>query len=275
MKISIVTPIYNNIELCDATINSIIDNTYYKYEYILVDCHSPDIRSRDLIREIAKANKNIKILDLGYNLGCHEAINKGFEQSQGDYLIKLDDDTRIITKDWDKHIIELFEKYNNNEIKKLAFIAPNCNVRHGATIEYISKYNFEKIVDGIIGFSCIIIPKKIFKKFGPLAPSSPGSENRLYGGEELYYANIAKANNMDFGYYLNVTVEHADNTFRDPDYILWKLMYGFWGIINIDLVSLKNRPDLLKLGYLRLIKNELNNNWLRELGIRRMNELGN
>ena len=60
--ISIITPFYNSGGTIEETANSILNQTYPFFEWIIVDDGSKDKKSLKKLDEIAKKDKRIKVL---------------------------------------------------------------------------------------------------------------------------------------------------------------------------------------------------------------------
>jgi len=61
------------------------------YEIVLVEDYSPD-NSRDIIREICAEDPHVKGIFLSRNFGQQSALNAGYDQAQGNYVVTLDCD---------------------------------------------------------------------------------------------------------------------------------------------------------------------------------------
>jgi len=85
--VSIVTPCYNSIKTIEATILSVLGQSYSHIEYIVMDARSTD-GTVDLIRKYESRLKLISEPDRGQS----DAINKGFRLAQGDILAWLNAD---------------------------------------------------------------------------------------------------------------------------------------------------------------------------------------
>jgi glycosyltransferase involved in cell wall biosynthesis len=86
--------VYNSAALVGQTVDQTVaffERHQYHYEVILVNDGSPD-QSWSVIREKALHNPRIIAIDLLKNYGQHTALLCGFQHSQGDYVITLDDD---------------------------------------------------------------------------------------------------------------------------------------------------------------------------------------
>lgn len=98
--VSIVIPNFNGKELLTDCIDSLhqIDYPHDKYEIILVDNASSD-GSMEFVRE---RYPDVRIVRLDSNHGF-VAVNKGIEIAQGEYIVALNNDTKV-RADW---LIEL------------------------------------------------------------------------------------------------------------------------------------------------------------------------
>ncbi|MFH1320448.1 MAG: glycosyltransferase, partial [Bacteroidota bacterium] len=75
------------------TIQSVIDQSYDNFEILVIDGGSDD-GTIDIIKEF---QSTIKLLDQG-DKGIYDAMNKGIDQSNGDWLIFLGGDDRFYNK---------------------------------------------------------------------------------------------------------------------------------------------------------------------------------
>lgn len=82
MKFSIITVNYNNREGLRRTIQSVINQTYTDYEYIIIDGESDD-GSVDVIKEYGS---HITYWVSERDKGVYNAMNKGILQAKGTYI---------------------------------------------------------------------------------------------------------------------------------------------------------------------------------------------
>jgi polyisoprenyl-phosphate glycosyltransferase len=94
-KISIVLPVHNeeaNLPLLFARFSNVIGQlANYDTEMILVNDGSID-NSEKIIREAARLDKNIKLINFSRNFGHQEAMSAGIDYSSGDAIITMDSD---------------------------------------------------------------------------------------------------------------------------------------------------------------------------------------
>lgn len=91
IKVSIIIPVHNVEEYLHESIGCIINQTLKEIEIILIDDGSTD-QSLSIIKEYARKDGRIRVLQNGGNLGAGESRNRGLEIANGEYLLFLDSD---------------------------------------------------------------------------------------------------------------------------------------------------------------------------------------
>lgn len=103
--ISIIMPVYNTGDLLLQTIDCIVNQTYPKWELILVDDGSKDIRTIEICNELGAKESRIKVFHKE-NGGICDARNYGITKASGDYLTFCDHDD-----EYDRHLLEIIIPY--------------------------------------------------------------------------------------------------------------------------------------------------------------------
>ena len=95
-KITIITAYYNGHKYIDQTINSVLNQTFPFWEWIIVNDGSTNEESIEKLKEIEKIDKRIKVLSKE-NSGLAATRDFGADKSDknAEYLIFLDDDDVI------------------------------------------------------------------------------------------------------------------------------------------------------------------------------------
>lgn len=91
ITISVVIPVFNTEKYLKKCIDSIINQTIKDIEVICVNDCSTD-NSLEILKNFAKKDTRIKIIDLKENKGVSNARNLGIDQSKGQYIVFVDDD---------------------------------------------------------------------------------------------------------------------------------------------------------------------------------------
>jgi len=96
-KVSVVVTCYNDGQYLDEALCSVANQTLPAMEIILVDDASDDFLTIKYLEELPKAGfDHLTIVRLAKNSGVSFARNKGIEIAQGDYIVPLDGDDRLL-----------------------------------------------------------------------------------------------------------------------------------------------------------------------------------
>jgi len=90
-KVSIITPSYNSSYFIEATIQSVLEQTYTDWEMIIVDDCSKD-SSVEVIQSFIAKDDRIKLLINSENKGAAESRNEALRLASGKYIAFLDSD---------------------------------------------------------------------------------------------------------------------------------------------------------------------------------------
>ncbi|MBQ3799225.1 MAG: glycosyltransferase family 2 protein, partial [Treponema sp.] len=90
-KISVVTSVYNCERFVGETIQSVINQTFTDWEYILIDDCSKD-RSAEIIQSFADKDPRIRLIRNEQNQGQCRNLNHGIQLAKGEYIARLDHD---------------------------------------------------------------------------------------------------------------------------------------------------------------------------------------
>ena len=136
-KVSFVIPCYRSEKTLESVITEIKDTMaglmQYGYEIILVNDCSPDDTWKT-IEKLSCENENIIGINLSKNFGQHAALMAGFRETQGDYVVCLDDDGQTPANEVDKLLQALEEGHN-------AVYAKYGNKKHSSFRNLGSKVN--------------------------------------------------------------------------------------------------------------------------------------
>lgn len=119
-KLSFIIPCYGSEKTVGTVIEEIHEvvskNKNYDYEVIAVNDHSPD-NVWNVLKEIAKKNKKVKLINLAKNMNRPGALMAGMSKTTGDYIILMDDDGQCPMENlWD--LIKPLEEGHDVSIAK-------------------------------------------------------------------------------------------------------------------------------------------------------------
>jgi len=124
-KFSIITTVFNGEKTINRTIESVISQTYKKYEYIIVDAQSED----NTLDQINKYKKYISKIISEPDKSIYEGMNKGIQNSNGDIIA----------------IINSGDTYTQNalEIINQYFVKNNFDFMFGTVLKKKILYKYE------------------------------------------------------------------------------------------------------------------------------------
>lgn len=185
---SIITVCLNAENKIENTILSVINQSFEKYEFIIIDGGSND-KTIDLIK---KYKNNVGIFISEKDNGIYDAMNKGVIVSNGKYLFFL-------------NAGDLF--YDNNVLRNINdFLTINSDISllYGKVEYFNGEHNFSKITGGKINFNVFwkgmpichqtcFFHKKLFEKLGLY-----DLNYRILADYEFLYRYFISKNNYGF-----------------------------------------------------------------------------
>ena len=161
--VSILIPIHNAEKYLNEAIMSVIKQSYKKIEIICIENGSND-NSLALLKYYSKIYKNLKVIHLK-KASLSNALNKGINKSNGEYIARMDADDISHPKRIEKQI--KFLKKN----KSVSIVGTNINlIDHQGNfvrkIYYPLKFKDlkKKLEVDYIAHPSVMMKKEIFKK---------------------------------------------------------------------------------------------------------------
>lgn len=162
--ISIITPVYNAEKYLAETIESVLDQTYSNFEYILVDDCSPD-KSAEIIQKYAMEDNRVKYIKLEENSGAAVARNKGLELSKGSYIAFIDSDDKWMPSKLQKQISFMEENNVGFSYTKFDLIHQDGSLKK-TDVKLPKKLNYTSLLKNTaIACSTVMINKEIVGDF--------------------------------------------------------------------------------------------------------------
>jgi glycosyltransferase involved in cell wall biosynthesis len=116
---SIITIVYNGESLIDLTMQSVLNQSFTQYEYIVIDGFSQDSTLKVVKNNFDKYPLSIRWIS-EKDEGLYDAMNKGLKMAKGDFVFFL-------------NAGDCF--FDNNVLEKLAtLISPDTDVLYGETM---------------------------------------------------------------------------------------------------------------------------------------------
>jgi glycosyltransferase involved in cell wall biosynthesis len=254
VKLSVCLLVYNHDHILEETIDSILNQTYNDFEFIISDDNSTDT-SWDIIREYASKFNKIKAIKTPSNLGMAGNANYAISQSKGNTIALLHHDDILdctLLEKW----IKVFNKSN-----KIAFVFNDYDLGNNIIYHRKMNYHFNEIMDGKIFL------KKYLLKYG----GSPVRGTTLIrksffeeiGGMDIRFGLLADvdlwmrlAAIWDVGYVneplIKVGVERKGNYPKDYTEFTWERIFiGF--NIHANNINRKNYKNIFSYLWKRFV----------------------
>ena len=106
--VSVVMPVYNAALYLEPAIKSILDQSYFYIEFIIVNDGSTD-ESSQLIQSYAFKDLRIKFIDRKINKGIVYTLNEGLKYCRGMYIARMDADDIALPMRIEKQVLYLME----------------------------------------------------------------------------------------------------------------------------------------------------------------------
>jgi len=186
--VSVIIPLYNRYDLTRECIQSIFSMTSFSpFEVIAVDNGSTD-GTKEVLEFFSASFPNFKYIINQQNMGFAKACNQGADNAKGHYLLFLNNDTRIIQRDWMQHLLEIFTSDNRVGCVGAKLIFPNGTIEHaGLLLKKIITPEGIVLMDGqlrlfgapavhpeanipmmlaAVSGACLMTPKELFMRVG-------------------------------------------------------------------------------------------------------------
>lgn len=183
-KVSIIIPnkdYASTLKVCLKSIKKL--TTYENYEIIVVENNSEEQKTFDYYDEINGKDKIkvVKYPEKGFNYS--KIINYGVANSDGEYIIQLNNDTELITPNWIEEMLGFAQREDVGAVGAELFY-PDKSIQHAGIIIGIggvAGHVFRNIPHGMHGYfskdamiqnmsavtaACIMAPRKMYEAVG-------------------------------------------------------------------------------------------------------------
>lgn len=161
--VSVIMSVYNGEKYLVQAIDSILNQTYKNFEFIIIDDCSID-NSSHILQEYAQKNSRIKIIKKEKNIGIKgfiENLNLGISIAKGKYIARMDQDDVSLPERFQKQV-DFLE--NNPEITLVGAQLNLINEQNKITGEAIAALQHRDIVKRITSQIQLFHPVIMFRK---------------------------------------------------------------------------------------------------------------
>lgn len=164
--VSVVMSVFNGKAHMKEAVDSILNQTFSDFEFIIVDDDSTD-GSSEILDKYSKKDERIKIIHQK-NTGLTKALNIGISQAQGEFIARMDDDDVSLPDRFEK---ELEYLNDHPDVALVSCFAKVINEKGEIVGEHKPPIDHETIkkmsfFSGQICHPAVMFRKKIFDELG-------------------------------------------------------------------------------------------------------------
>jgi len=120
--VTVMMPVYNGMTYLSEAIESILNQTFTDFEFLIIDDASTD-NSTDIIK--GYGDNRIRLIENSKNFGQAKSMNKGLSLARGKYIARMDQDDVSASKRLDKQTKIL------DHSPQLGLVSTNCYLIDG------------------------------------------------------------------------------------------------------------------------------------------------
>lgn len=230
-KVNIIIPNKDNVNMLKNCIKSIINKTTYKnYEIDIIDNNSIEKKTFEYYNKIEK-NEKIKVLkynDKGFNYS--KIINYGVKNTDGEFILQLNNDTEVIAPDWLKRMVGVCQRedvgvvgaklyYKDGTIQHTGIILGMTNlVGHinkglpGEHLGYFARCVVRQDLEAVTG-ACLLSKRSVYEKVGYM------NENLAVAFNDVDFCLKVRKNGLLVVYEPTAELYHYESKTRGQDVV--------------------------------------------------------
>lgn len=162
MKYTIITVCYNAEETIDATIKSVLEQTYENIEYIVIDGLSSD-NTKSIIENY---KDQISIYISEKDKGIYDAMNKAIKLSSGDILYFLNSGDTFLQTNTIEYVAKQMKLKPKSGIYLAKGIGINPATGYAETIDFYSRISPFFLYYNSVCQQCFFTTRDVFDKHG-------------------------------------------------------------------------------------------------------------
>ena len=154
-KISVITVSLKSVETIEATIKSVLNQTYNHLEYLVIDGGSKD-GTVELLEKYTGVGK-LRFISEEDN-GIYDAMNKGIKMAVGEWIFFIGSDDTLSS-------IDIIERVFSEDFGNAEIVYGNVLLLHSGLI-YDGPFDHEKISQHNICHQGMFIKKSLYERLG-------------------------------------------------------------------------------------------------------------
>lgn len=164
MKVSVILPTYNGRAFIARAVRSVLEQSFRDLELIVVDDGSTDGTGEEVKR--LAADRRIKYLKNGKNLGIQRTLNAGLRAAEGELIARIDDDDEWCDKDKLKKQVDFLNTRADHALVGTGTIV--VDEKGNELFRFLNPETDEKIRRSALRRNCFTHSSVIFRKAAAL-----------------------------------------------------------------------------------------------------------
>jgi len=162
--ISVIMSVYNDQGYLGESVESILNQTFKDFEFIIIDDGSKD-KSVKIIKDYIKKDKRIFLIENKKNIGLTKSLNEGLKKARGKYIARMD----VGDVSFPNRLKKQFKFLEENRDVFLNFTGVNFVDEDKSVIaQNMPLRNIDEIIKRLKQKNCIAHPSIMFRNEGQL-----------------------------------------------------------------------------------------------------------
>ena len=153
-QITVLMPVYNCALYIEESVESILNQTYTNFEFLIIDDASTD-NTVSIIKTYT--DSRIQLIEKPFNTGLTNSLNLGLQLARGKYIARMDGDDISLQERFEKQLVFLEA---NTEIA----LCGSCYKVIGSNIVKRLPEHYEDIKLGFLRGNCMVHPSVMMRK---------------------------------------------------------------------------------------------------------------
>ena len=109
--VSIIIPFRDKVDLLKNCVDSILAKTNYEnFEILLANNGSTELKTKLYLRQLVKSHNSVSVINIDIPFNYSRINNLAVDSCKGDYLLFLNNDTKVISNEWLETMVSELEK---------------------------------------------------------------------------------------------------------------------------------------------------------------------
>ncbi len=193
-EISVIMSCYNEESKVTQAVESIINQTFRQFEFIIVNDGSTD-KTHEILEGFESTDNRIKLIHNPRNIGLAASLNIGIEQSKAQFIARMDADDIALPERLEKQY-EFMLNHSQIDILGTAIFIRNTKRKHSEVKtcpQYHSQITERVFKKPLVFHPTVMIRRRVFENYGTYDPALKWAEDadlwyRIY--DRVHFHNL-------------------------------------------------------------------------------------